>query len=86
MMSLLVWSHVPSVQGAFCPEGSPFRECLPPSPVNRQTGVKTLPSFAVGNNTYDIEYPKCHNCLAKNGDDIIQKGLVQRLLLETDRK
>ena len=69
------------------PKGVSVQGGLPPGvsasfpPVNRQTGVKTLPSLAVGNNTYDIEYPNCHNCLAKNGhditrDDIIQKGLL----------
>ena len=43
-----------SVQDGFCVEGGlPAGVCLPP-PVNRQTGVKTLPSLAVGNNIFTV--------------------------------
>ena len=65
MMPLPVWSHVPSgrvvsVQwgslsrmGSVQRGGLPAGVCLPP-PVNRQTGVKTLPSLAVGNNKFTV--------------------------------
>ena len=55
MMSLPVWSHGPSrvslsTEDSLSKGESTSKGVSLPPPVNRQTGVKTLPSFAIGKN------------------------------------